>query len=182
MRAPVPAAALLAVAALAAGCGSSQPPRNEPKVKLQLSVPADSAVVRAENVEIQGSVEPAGARVQVLGREVAVDGGSFSASVALDPGANLIDVAASARGRRPDFAAMRVVREVRVAVPDVIGTDADSADEQLAALGLKVTRRAGGGFLDPLLPGSQKVCESTPPAGAQMLPGGEVTLIVARRC
>jgi hypothetical protein len=180
MRAPL-LVALLAV--LVAGCGgSSQPPRDEPKVRLKLSVPADSAVVRAETVAIQGSVQPAGARVEVLGREVAVDGGSFSTAVALEPGANLIDVAASAPGRRPDFAATRVVREVRVAVPDVVGSDADSAEEQLAGLGLEVNRKAGGGFLDPILPGSEKVCESTPKAGTQVLPGSEVTLVVAREC
>jgi hypothetical protein len=139
-------------------------------------------VVRAERVSVTGSVQPAGAHVQVLGREVAVSGGSFTADVALQPGANLIDVSASARGRRPDFAAMRVVREVRVAIPDLLGADADSAQNQLETLGLKVKREAGGGFFEPILPGDPQVCESKPKAGTQVLPGSEVTLVTARDC
>jgi hypothetical protein len=182
MRAPL-VACLLALAALAPACGdSSAPPRNEPKVKLQLEEPADAAVIRAETVSISGSVQPAGARVEVLGREVAVSGGTFSADIPLEPGANLVDVSASAHGRRPDFAAMRVVREVRVAIPDLLGSDADTAQNQLETLGLKVTRESGGGFLEPILPGDPKVCESTPKAGTQVLPGSDVTIITARDC
>ena len=54
--------------------------------------------------------------------------------------------------------------------------------EQLEGLGLKVRTENGGGFLDPLLPGDPKVCELRPRAGAQVLPGSEVTLRVARDC
>ena len=39
-----------------------------------------------------------------------------------------------------------------------------------------------GGFFDPILPGDPKVCELSPRAGAQVLPGSEVTLRVARDC
>ena len=98
--------------------------------------------MRSESVEIRGTVQPRGAHVQVLGREVAVDGGSFRAEVPLEPGANLIDVSADARGRRPDFAVARLVREVRLPVPDLVGADADTAQEQLEGLGLTV-RDAG---------------------------------------
>jgi hypothetical protein len=183
MRAPF-VVSLLALAALAPACGdgSPAPPRNEPKVKLQLRDPADLAVVRAESVSISGSVAPAGAHVQVLGREVAVSGGTFSADVALEPGANLIDVEASARGRRPDFAATRIVREVRVPIPDLVGSDADTAQNQLETLGLNVTRESGGGFLEPILPGDPKVCESRPKSGTQVLPGSDVTIVTARQC
>ena len=151
-------------------------------MRLELGSPADGAVVRAETVEIRGVVQPRGAKVQVLGRDVAVDGGEFSTEVALEPGANLIDVAAGARGRRPDFAVTRVVREVRVPVPDLVGSDADTAQEQLEGLGLTARTENGGGFLDPLLPGDPKVCELRPRAGTQVLPGSEVTLRVARDC
>jgi len=183
MRAPV-LVPLLGLAVLAAGCGGDdpQPPRKEPTVRLRLSTPADASVVRAESVQLAGSVRPTGAHVQVLGREVAVEGGRFVADVPLTPGANLIDVAASARGRRPDFAAMRIVREVRVAVPALDGRDADQARERLEGLGLKVSTRDGGGFFDPLLPGDPKVCESDPAAGAQVLPGSKIELTVARNC
>jgi hypothetical protein len=118
----------------------------------------------------------------VLGREVAVSGGAFTAEVPLEPGANLIDVSASARGRRPDFEATRVVREERVPVPDVIGSDADTAQDQLEGLGLKVEMEDAGGFFDPILPGDPKVCDSDPAPGAQVLPGSRVSLQVARDC
>ena len=182
MRALVIAAAL-APAALVAACGDERrPPGPEPEVRLELGGPADGAVVRTETVELQGTVQPRGAHVRVLGSDVAVDGGSFSTEVALEPGANLIDVAADARGRRPDFAVARIVREVRLPVPDLLGSDADTAQEQLEGLGLTVRTENAGGFLDPILPGDPKVCEMRPRAHAQVLPGSEVTLLVARDC
>ena len=151
-------------------------------MRLELGSPADGAVVRAETVEIRGTVQPRGAQVQVLGREIAVDAGSFRAEVPLEPGANLIDIAAAARGRRPDFAVARIVREVRLPVPDVVGSDADTAQDQLEGLGLSVRSENAGGFFDPILPGDPKVCELRPRAGAQVLPGSEVTMLVARDC
>jgi len=176
-------ATALALAAFLPACGDAvEPPRREPEIKLKLSSPADAAVVRGETVAIRGTVAPAGARVQVLGRRVAVDGGSFSTDVTLEPGANLIDVAASARGRRPEFAAMRVVFEQRVALPDVVGRDADTVQDELEGLGLGVVRQNAGGFFDPILPGDPKVCEMRPAAGERVLPGTEVTVLVARDC
>ena len=170
------------LAVLAVGCGEDRRPSRENPVVLELSAPADAATVRAESVAVSGKVKPAGATVTVLGNEVAVERGSFTAEVALEPGANLIDVAASYEGRRPDFAAMRVVREQRVPLPDVVGDDADTAQDQLEGLGLKVTLRDAGGFLDPLLPGDPKVCAMEPPAPAEVLPGSAITLRVARDC
>ena len=119
----------------------------------------------------------------MLGREVSVDGGSFSTDVELQPGANLIDVDASAASRRPDFAVLRVVYEQRVALPDVSGADADSAKEQLEGLGAEGRRSDdAGGFFDSILPGDPKVCSMQPRAGTQVLPGSDVTLSVARDC
>ena len=182
MRAPL-LAAVVALAALAPPCGDDPPqPRPEGRVTLELGSPADDARVRSETVEIRGTVQPQGAHVQVRGRDVAVDGGSFRAEVPLEPGANLIDVAAGARGRRPDFAVARIVREVRLPVPDVIGADADTAQDQLEGLGLTVELENAGGFFDPILPGDPKVCDLRPRPGAQVLPGSEVTLLVARDC
>ena len=182
MRAPALALAV-GLTAFAAACGDDpQPPLPEPQVRLDLGVPADGSVVRSESVEIRGTVQPRGAQVQVLGRKVAVDGGSFRAEVPLEPGPNLIDVSAAARGRRPDFAVARLVREVRLRVPDLVGGDADTAQEQLEGLGLTVRAQDDGGFFDPILPGDPKVCELRPRPGAQVLPGSEVTLLVARDC
>src|SRR5918994_981636 len=93
-------AGVVAVALLAVGCGDDpQPPRDEPTVRLTLTGPADAEVTRSDTVEVSGAVKPARAAVRVLGRDVAVDGGEFRTEVELEPGANLIDVAASANGR-----------------------------------------------------------------------------------
>jgi len=182
MRAPSLAAAV-ALAALPAACGNDdEPPRREPVVKLQIGSPPDGDVVRSETVEIHGTVQPRGARIRVVGREIPVDGGSFHTEVPLEPGANLIDVSADARGRRPDFAVARIVYEQRLPVPELVGSDADTAQEQLEGLGLTVETEDAGGFFDSLLPGDPKVCELDPRAGTQVLPGSEVRMLVARDC
>lgn len=176
-------AAFAAVALVGASCGDEpEPPRDEPDVQLTLTGPSDAAVTRSDTVAISGTVKPGRAAVRVLGRDVAVDGGAFETEVELEPGANLIDVAASANGRRPDFAALRVVFEQRVALPDVVGRDADTAQEELEGLGLEVESEDAGGFLDPILPGDPKVCGMQPDAGTQVLPGSTVTVQVARDC
>lgn len=177
-------AAVLAVALLTTGCGEDEkPPQRELLVEVTLDAPPDAATTRDERIAISGTVKPARASVQVLGSEVDVqDDGAFSTEVALEPGANLIDVAGSARGRRPDFAALRIVREQRVALPDLVGRDADTAQEELEGLGLKVTTEDAGGFFDPLLPGDPAVCSMAPEPGELVLPSTEVTLRVARDC
>ena len=181
MRAPALAAAVAALATLAA-CGDEPRERPGPVVRLTLGAPADGVTVRSESVEIRGAVQPRAAQVRVLGRTVTVERGEFRTEVELEPGANVIDVAAGAQGRRPDFAAMRIVREVRVRVPDLVGGDADSAQEQLEGLGLSARTEDAGGFFDPILPGDPKVCEQRPRAGAEVQPGAEVTLRIARDC
>lgn len=182
MRRLLPAL-VLALAVPFQACGDDpQPPRAEPKVRLEVTVPRDGATVRAETVAVEGTVQPPGASVQVLGEDVGVEAGRWHAEVPLDPGANLVDVAASAGGRRPDFASLRIVLEVRVTVPDLVGADADSAQNQLEGLGLKVTMEEGGGFFDPILPGDPAVCATDPQAGAEVLPGAGVTVVVARDC
>ena len=47
---------------------------------------------------------------------------------------------------------------------------------------MNVVAEDGGGFFDPLLPGDPKVCEQEPRPGTHVLPGSEVTLLVARDC
>lgn len=176
-------AATCASALLAGGCGETpEPPRDEPLVRLELTEPADAATVDADRVAVRGSVRPPGASVAVLGGEVDVEGGRFSAEVELDPGANLIDVAASAEGRRPDFASLRIVRRVRVELPDVGGRDADTAREELEGLGLEVDVEDAGGFFDPILPGDPRVCSMEPESGTDVPPGSAVVLRVAREC
>ncbi len=180
MRAP--AALLLACAASLTACGGGDAPRPEPRVSVRVTAPADLVVVRGDTVRISGRVAPAGSAVTVVGRAASVDGGTFTASVPLRPGPNILDVAATAPGRRAAFAALRVVREIRVRLPDLAGRDATAAEAQLAGLGLRVDEQRGGGLFDPLLPGDPKVCESRPEPGAELLPGTTVQLVVARGC
>lgn len=174
-------AALVCLAALS-GCGGDERPRPEPRVTVRLTAPTDAAVVRSASVDVVGVVRPADASVTVLGSAASVTGGRFSARVTLEPGANIVDVAATAAGRRAGFAALRIVREVRVRVPDLVGRDAEAAAEQLAALGLQVELRRGGGLFDPLLSGDPSVCETRPGVGAELLPGTTVEVVVARSC
>lgn len=176
-------AALLALAALLPGCADEpSPARPEPRVKLAVTIPDDGATVRERLIALEGTVAPAGATVQVRGEDVAVQGGTFRAEVELEPGMNLVDVAATAADRRPAFATTRIVLEERVAVPDVVGDDADAAREQLEGLGFEVATEQGGGFLDPILPGDPSVCAAEPAAGTEALPGSRVVLVIAREC
>jgi hypothetical protein len=173
---------VLAGVLVLAGCGAKRTPPDPPPVRLTITAPADSATIDAESVRVTGTVSPARASVQVLGRPAPVTGGSFSIDVPLQEGMNVVDVAASARGRSPALAALRLRRDTRVAVPDVTGEDRDTAAAQLDQLGLSVQEDRGGGFLDPLLPGPWRVCATDPAAGAKLPRGGTVTLETAKRC
>jgi beta-lactam-binding protein with PASTA domain len=128
-------------------------------------------------------VKPAGATVTVGGQPASVSGGTWRASVGLEPGVNVIDVLASAGGGRPALTAVRVRRLVEVAVPDLVGASEDDARRQLQDLGLKAdVQRSGGGFFDSLLGGRPTVCETTPAAGEQVAPGSTVAVLTAKRC
>ena len=83
-----------------------------------MSTPADSFTTRGTTITVKGTVQPAGASVQVLGQAAEVVGSSFTAQVDLQPGANVIDLAATAPRRDPALTAIRVIREMPVAVPD----------------------------------------------------------------
>ena len=182
MRRAVPGL-ILVLCVLPAGCGDDARPQGpEPRVRLAVTLPQDGATVRAKTVAVEGTVEPAGAQVQVLGDDVAVTDGRWRAEVPLEPGANLVDVAGSAAGRRPDFASLRIVLEERVRIPDLTGTDVETAQDQLEGLGLEVSVEDAGGFFDPLLPGDPAVCATEPAAGTQVLPSSAVTVVVARDC
>jgi hypothetical protein len=166
-----------------AGCGGDDRPSAPLRaVQLSLASPADAGTVEGDAVEVTGRVVPARSSVRILGRDVDVTAGSFTTEVVLDEGANLIDVTASAPGRRPVSTALRVVREVPVEVPDLRGDDPEEAVETLEGLGLDAEVRRGGGLLDDLLPGEVAVCESDPEDGTRVRPGTTVTLEVAKVC
>jgi PASTA domain/Glucodextranase, domain B len=181
----VPTALIIASLAAVAGCGGDDDDRAQRAlvpVALDVTVPSDMAVVQSETVEVRGSVEPSGANVRVLGKVADVDGGTFRAEVALDPGANVIDVMASARGRASAMTAFRVTREVPVEVPDLDGLEVAEVEERLADAGLVPDVSERGGLLDDLLPGEPAVCEQDPEPGTEVRRGTTVRVQVARSC
>jgi hypothetical protein len=160
---------LIAASVLLAGCGAEAPPPKPQKpVRLSVSAPSDTAVVHGATAQVSGTVSPPGARVKVQGHVARVNGGSFSSTVTLDQGSNVIDVAATASGRATALTAFRLTREERVAVPRFVG--------------LKLTTERGGGFLDPLVPRGIHVCDQSPAPGKQVQRGSTVQLLVARSC
>jgi Glucodextranase, domain B/PASTA domain len=184
MRAPVFLVAAGAAAVLS-GCGGDGEPgaaRAMKPVVLSVSAPGDLAVVDGDSVEVRGSVEPAGAAVRVLGERADVSDGEYYASVALEPGVNVIDVMATARGREPAMTALRVTREMPVAVPDLAGLEVNEAQEELAAAGLELEVEQGGGLLDELFSGEPVVCEQHPEEGEEVRRGSMVEVLVARSC
>jgi hypothetical protein len=120
--------------------------------------------------------------VEVNGKSASVSGGSFDADVPLSPGENVIDVTASAPGRRPDADAVRVTRDMRVEIPDLVGQTSDDAKSRLKGLGLDVTEEHSGNFLDRFFGGQEQVCEVHPGSGELVDPGTTVTLTLAPDC
>lgn len=176
-------AAAAALALAAAGCGGSESgPKPLAPVRLSLDAPADRSTVDGDAVEVRGRVWPASARVLVAGEEAGADGGDFSATVPLSPGTNIIDVVAGASGRRSAMTAVRVIRIVEVAVPDVTGRPPSEAVRTLQRAGLEPETRRSGGLLDELLPGSDGVCETDPPAGERVPPGTEIEVVYSKAC
>jgi hypothetical protein len=178
-------ACLCAVAAT--GCGGGNEPRRAqrpaPAVDLRIAEPADMATVRGETVDVKGTVAPAGAAVLVFGQRAPVSpGGSFTATVPLEPGANVIDVMATASGRTPALTAFRVTREMPVTVPDLGGKSEADVDKALAAIGLKPEVEKGGGLIEDLLPGDPAVCEQDPSAGTQVRRGSTVHVVLSKSC
>jgi hypothetical protein len=139
-------------------------------------------VVQSETVEVRGTVEPAGANVRVLGEAADVSGGTWSTQVPLNPGANVIDVIATARGRGSAMTAFRVTRELPVEVPDLDGLEVPDVEKQLSDAGLQVTVDERGGLLDDLLPGEPVVCEQDPEPGTEVRRGTTVRVEVSRGC
>jgi len=172
------------VAAFVAGCGGKDRTAEKPKppVKLRVSSPSDTALVLGSTVQVSGTVSPSTAQVQVQGRPAPVNGGRFRSEVSLEPGPNVIDVAATASNRSAALTAFRVTREQRVTVPDLVGAGVDDAERKVGRRGLSLERRRGGGFLDPLVPKGLGVCEQEPGAGTEVRRGTTVRVVVARAC
>jgi Glucodextranase, domain B/PASTA domain len=176
-------ALLIAASVLLAGCGNDTPaPKRQKPVELSVSSPSDTAVVQAATAQVTGTVSPPGARVKVQGHLARVSGGSFTGTVKLAQGPNVIDVAATARGRATALTAFRLTRDERVAVPQLTGLSLEDARTQAAQRDLELSTERGGGFLDPLVPRGIHVCDQSPAAGKQVRRGSTVKLLVARSC
>jgi hypothetical protein len=176
---------LVTACLFAAGCGGDDDPppqRALAPVVLEVTEPNDETVVRTESVRVAGTVSPAGATVRVNGRAAESEGSQFTAEVPLDPGANVVDVIASARGRAPALTAVRVTRELPVEVPDLAGLAVEEAESRLADAGLRAKVEDDGGFFDELLPGDPAVCEQDPEAGSEVRRGTVVRLSIAKQC
>ena len=171
-------------AALLSGCGGGgdAPAAPRERVRLQVSAPADGALVRGGTVDVRGSVSPASADVAVLGRPALVTGGRFTVVVPLRPGVNIVDVAATADRRRPAFAALRVTRDVLVTVPDLSGVVEADIAARLDPLGLKADVQRDGGILDVLRPGDRAVCVQEPQGGTRVRRGRTVRVVVSKSC
>jgi Glucodextranase, domain B/PASTA domain len=176
---------LACLCAAATGCGGGDEERAQRAplaVELDVDSPADNAVVRSDTVEVRGTVEPGGAAVMVLGRHADTVGGTFSSVVELQPGANVIDVIATARGRGPAMTAVRVTRELPVEVPDIGGLEVAEAESRLEESGLVLAPTIGGGLLDELLPGEPGACDQEPTAGTEVRRGTTVKAEFRKSC
>lgn len=176
--------ALIGAVLFLVGCGGNDPTAQKPKppVQLRVSSPSDTALVLGTTVQVSGSVSPSTAQVQVQGRRAQVSGGRFSSQVSLEPGPNVIDVAATASNRSAALTAFRVTREQRVTVPDLAGAGVDDAERMIERRGLNLEPKRGGGFLDSLVPKGLGVCEQEPAAGSEVRRGTTVRVVVARAC
>ncbi len=174
--------ALLLAAAALAGCGAQARPATTPRVTLDLSAPADGGMLRAETVAVRGTVAPTGAAVFVAGEPAKVAGGTFTATVTLQPGGNVIDVTASSPGHRPVSDALRVVRDMRVELPKLAGYDEADAVSRLKELNLSAVEKRTDNWLDRLIAGSVGVCSTAPRAGTLVQPHSQVILLVSSHC
>lgn len=171
------------VAATLAGCGSSSNADTTTAVRLTLAAPADDTKVAAGAINVSGTVSPWQANVLVAGHAVTVnDDGSFTTSVPLAVGANLIDVIAGAPHAQSAMNAIRVVRLALVAVPKVDGKSDKDAKQLLTAAGFKAKIDGSSDLLDDLIPGSSQVCSQSPKSGTKVVPGSTVTLHTAKIC
>lgn len=173
---------LLAAAASLGGCGEEPAPPPRPPVVLSLSSPRNMETTREPSVLVSGTVRPATARVIVLGSRVTVRGGGFSTTVDLREGTNIVDVGASAPGRRAVWRALRVTRRTRVRVPDLLGRTEDEALAAVADAGLEANVRNDDDLIDAFRRGPRIVCAADPAGGVEVVPGSEVELVVSKTC
>jgi hypothetical protein len=168
--------------ATVAGCGDEPAPTPREPVRLAITAPRDAATTSEATVVVSGSVAPAGARVIVVGRRVAVGDGRFSTTVELREGTNVIDVGGSAPLRRATWRAVRVTRRSTIGIPELVGRDEDDAKAALSDLGLAVEVTNDDDLLDVFRRGPRIVCRTSPDAGVRVHPGAPVEIVVSKTC
>ena len=156
---------LLTAGLVLSACGETPRPATQPRVTLKLAAPDDGGSTRDERIEIRGTVTPGDVERAVGGEDAEVSGGEFGAEVELQPGGNVIDVAATATGRRPATDAVRVERDMRVPVPELVGQEVDPAHRRRSkAAGLKpVEERAAAGSIACSAARSRSARSTRPP-------------------
>jgi hypothetical protein len=97
-RTGVIAAAAIAIAVVATGCGGAQAPQ---AVRLALTAPTDGASVTVRNLKVFGTVDPRSATVVVAGRRAHVAHGAFARWLVLRRGLSRIKIVATAAGYAP---------------------------------------------------------------------------------
>jgi hypothetical protein len=172
---------LVAAGLLLSACGETPRPATEPRVRLKLDAPNDGGTTREDHVAVHGTVTPADATVEVMGTGAQVSAGEFTAEVELQPGGNVIDVTATAPGRRPATDAFSFVRDMSVDVPNVVGRTPEEATTAVRGAGLVAVVEEDGNWLDRLL-GNPQVCATSPTAGTAVAKGTKVTLLTSRAC
>lgn len=166
--------------ALIVACGATARPA--PPVSLTVYGPGDGATTLAGEVSVSGTVTPATASVLVGGQAARVQRGSFSVNVPVRPGTNVIDVLAGAPRAQGAMSAVRVYRQLPVAVPDLGGASPSAAAARLARFGLKPQVHDVGGFWQALIPASSHVCQTVPPRGRLLAPGTAIEVQTAKIC
>lgn len=124
-------AGAIVVAALAAGCGGGQ----ATKVVLRISAPKDLTTVQTHSVEVRGTVNPIGAKVTLLGNIQATIGptGLFTATLPLNVGVNIVDVAAVVPGRARAGVSLTITRAPSAAETRAAAARATAAARVAAA-------------------------------------------------
>src|SRR5690242_18505567 len=129
MRRASPLLFVLLATVPVAGCGASakRAASGGSPVRVTIAAPGDQSTTRAGTLTVSGSVSPPNASVRVLGQAADVVGGAFTARVPLQPGDNVIDLEATAKGHGPALTAVRVTREMPISVPDLSHLSTDDA-------------------------------------------------------
>jgi hypothetical protein len=95
---------------------------------------------------------------------------------------NVLDVLAGAPNVQDAMGAIRIYRQIAIAVPDLTGTNPSDATATLRRVGLSASVDDVGGFLQSLLPSSPHVCQTEPAAGRKLPPGSVVHVQIAKLC